>query len=124
MGAGAGQPGSIGLGFAIPIDTVKRIVDEIIASGTSSTPVIGVKLEMDFTGSGARVAEITGGGPAESAGMAAGDVITKVNDQIIADATSLIVTIRANAPGDRVNLTVVRGAQTLNLPVTLDALTS
>ena len=124
MGAGLGQPGSIGLGFAIPIDTVKRIVDEIIASGTSSTPVIGVKLEMAFTGPGAKVAEITGGGPAGTAGLAAGDVITKVNDQIIADATSLIVTIRANAPGDRVRLTVVRGDQTLNFPVTLDALTS
>lgn len=124
MGTSAGQPGSIGLGFAIPIDTVKRIVDEIIASGTSSTPVIGVKLDMAFTGSGAKVAEITTGGPAETAGLLAADLITKVNDQVIADATSLIVTIRANAPGDRVTLTVVRGDQTLNFPVTLDALTS
>ncbi|GDX32014.1 peptidase S1 [Actinomycetes bacterium] len=121
MGAGAGQPGSIGLGFAIPIDTVKRIVDEIIASGTSSTPVIGVKLDMAYTGDGARVAEITGGGPAESAGLVAGDLITKVNEQIIADATSLIVTIRSNAPGDKVVLTLTRGARTLIIPVTLDA---
>ena len=124
MSTGAGQPGSIGLGFAIPIDTVKRIVDEIISSGTSSTPVIGVKLEMAFTGPGAKVAEITGDGPAEMAGLATGDLITKLNGQLIADATSLIVTIRANAPGDQVMVTVVRGDQTLNIPVTLDALKS
>jgi putative serine protease PepD len=124
MSTGLGQPGSIGLGFAIPFDTVKRIVDEIIASGTSSTPVIGVKLEMAFTGPGAKVAEITGGGPAAAAGLATGDLITKLNGQLIADATSLIVTIRSNAPGDQVMVTVVRGDQTLNIPVTLDALKS
>lgn len=124
MSAGAGQPGSIGLGFAIPFDTVKRIVDEIISSGTSSTPVIGVKLEMAFTGPGAKVAEVTGGGPAAVAGLATGDLITKLNDRLIVDATSLIVTIRANAPGDQVMVTVVRGDQTLNIPVKLDALKS
>ena len=124
MSSGLGQPGSIGLGFAIPFDTVKRIVDEIISSGTSSTPVIGVKLEMAFTGPGAKVAEITGDGPAEMAGLATGDLITKLNGQLIADATSLIVTIRSNAPGDQVMLTVVRGDKTLNIPVTLDALKS
>jgi putative serine protease PepD len=114
MSTGLGQPGSIGLGFAIPFDTVKRIVDEII----------GVKLEMAFTGPGAKVAEITGGGPAAAAGLATGDLITKLNGQLIADATSLIVTIRSNAPGDQVMVTVVRGDQTLNIPVTLDALKS
>lgn len=124
MSSGLGQPGSIGLGFAIPFDTVKRIVDEIISSGSSSTPVIGVKLEMAFTGPGAKVAEITGDGPAEMAGLATGDLITKLNGQLIADATSLIVTIRSNAPGDQVMLTVVRGDKTLNIPVTLDALKS
>ena len=124
MSSGLGQPGSIGLGFAIPFDTVKRIVDEIISSGSSNTPVIGVKLEMAFTGPGAKVAEITGDGPAEMAGLATGDLITKLNGQLIADATSLIVTIRSNAPGDQVMLTVVRGDKTLNIPVTLDALKS
>ena len=124
MSSGLGQPGSIGLGFAIPFDTVKRIVDEIISSGSSNTPVIGVKLEMAFTGPGAKVAEITGDGPAEMAGLATGDLITKLNGQLIAGATSLIVTIRSNAPGDQVMLTVVRGDKTLNIPVTLDALKS
>ena len=79
---------------------------------------------MAFTGPGAKVAEITGGGPAAAAGLATGDLITKLNGQLIADATSLIVTIRANAPGDQVMLTVVRGDKTLNIPVTLDALKS
>ena len=79
---------------------------------------------MAFTGPGAKVAEITGDGPAEMAGLATGDLITKLNGQLIADATSLIVTIRANAPGDQVMVTVVRGDQTLNIPVTLDALKS
>ncbi len=122
MGVDAGsQAGSIGLGFAIPIDTVKRISDEIIATGTSSTPVIGVELDMTFAGPGAQVGVVTTGGPAEAAGLQQGDVITAINGSPVTDPTALIVSIRANAPGDTLTLTVTRGGQSLEVPVTLQA---
>lgn len=122
MGASAGeQAGSIGLGFAIPIDTAKRIADEIISTGTAKTPVIGVQLDTSFQGPGAKVATVTSGGAAEAAGLQEGDVITKVNNTTIADGTQLIVTIRSFAPGDRVQLTLTRDGESMTLPVNLTA---
>ena len=118
MGMGA-QSGSIGLGFAIPIDVAKRITDEIIATGTSSTPIIGVSLDTAFTGPGGRVEEVTPGGPADLAGLQPGDLITRVDGQVVADSTQLIVSIRAKAPGDTVRLTVERNGQTSDLEMTL-----
>ncbi len=119
MATGEGQAGSIGLGFAIPIDVVKRISNEIISTGTSTTPVVGVQLDMAFEGPGAKVAEVTAGGAAEAAGLQTGDVITKVNELQIADPTTLIVTIRSFAPGESVQLTINRGGQTVTAPVKL-----
>ncbi len=120
MGAAAGQQaGSIGLGFAIPIDTAKRIADEIIKTGSAQTPVIGVQLDTNFAGPGAKVATVTAGGAAESAGLQAGDIITKVNGTAIADGTQLIVTIRSFAPGDRVQVVLTRDGESITLPVNL-----
>ena len=113
--------GNIGLGFSIPIDTAKRIVDEIIKTGTSQTPVIGVQLDMNFAGPGGAVAVVTPGSPADTAGLQEGDVITKVEGNLISDSTALIVAIRANAPGDQIELTVLRNGQTLTVPLTLTA---
>ena len=123
-GASGGQPGSIGLGFAIPIDTAKRIVDEIVTTGTSSTPIIGVELDMAFAGPGAQIGGVTSGSPAEIAGLQQGDLVTAVDGSPVADATQLIVTIRSQAPGDTVSLTVERGGVTTEVPVTLEASTS
>ena len=121
MASGEAQAGSIGLGFSIPIDTAKRIANEIINTGSAKTPVIGVQLAMDFVGPGAKVSSVTAGGSAGKAGIKNGDVITKVNGQIIADGTQLIVTVRSFAPGDRVQLTIDRGGETLTLPLNLTA---
>lgn len=104
----SGASGSIGLGFAIPIDVAKRVVNEIIETGSSSTPIIGVDLELNFPGPGGKITEVIRGGAADRAGLRAGDVITKVNGVPVADGYALIVKIRANAPGDSVSLTVLR----------------
>jgi putative serine protease PepD len=112
--------GSIGLGFAIPVDTAKRIVDELINTGTSQTPVIGVQLDMGFEGPGGAVAQVTSGSPADDAGLQEGDVITKVDGNLISDSTALIVSIRANAPGDEIELTVLRNGDTLAVALTLE----
>lgn len=124
MATGAGQAGSIGLGFSIPIDTAKRIADEIIKTGSATTPIIGVQLAMNFAGPGGQVSTVTKGGAADQAGVQVGDVITKINGQIISDGTQLIVTVRSFAPGDRVQLTIKRGDQTLTLPLNLTASTA
>lgn len=113
--------GSIGLGFSIPIDTAKRIVDEIINTGTSQTPIIGVQLNMGFAGPGGAVAAVTPNSPADIAGLQDGDVITKLDGNLISDSTGLIVAVRANAPGDQIELTVLRNGEMLTVPLTLTA---
>lgn len=121
LGAFNGAAGSIGLGFAIPIDTAKRIVDEIITTGSSTTPVIGVQLDMTFEGPGAKVAEVTPGSGAAEAGILDGDLITAIDGDVIAEPTELIVSIRSNAPGDTVELTILRDGRTQDVMVTLAA---
>ncbi len=111
------ESGSIGLGFSIPINQAKRIADEIIATGTSTTPVIGVTLDVRYTGEGARIASVEPGGPAADAGIAAGDVIVAVDGKAVANSTEFIVALRSNAPGDTVELTLETGE---TLEVTLE----
>jgi len=101
-----GQSGSIGLGFAIPVNTAKRIADEIIATGQSNFPVIGVTVDMRYSGNGAKITAVEPGTPAASAGLKAGDVIVAVDGKRTPSAEDLLSTIRAYAPGSTVVLTV------------------
>lgn len=103
---GIGSSGSIGLGFAIPISQVQRIIQEIIISGTSSTPIAGISIDSNYSGKGARVAEVVIGGPSENTGLVQGDVISKINGEFVDDSTELIVAIRRNNPGDTVRFSV------------------
>ena len=115
------EAGSIGLGFAIPSNTAKRITDQIIATGKSDTPVIGVTLDVAQGDSGAVIGSVTPGGPAANAGLRQGDVILKVNGTNVNDAVDLITLIRSSAPGDTVTLTVSSGGGTREVQVTLGA---
>ncbi len=119
LGDGSGQSGSIGLGFAIPINQVKRIGEELINTGASTKPIIGVSLDQSYQGEGARVQEVTAGGPAEAAGLENGDVIVEFDGEPVTDATSLIVDIRSMKPGDEVAISVQRGGSTQDLTITL-----
>jgi len=101
-----GQAGSIGLGFAIPINTAKRIADEIIQTGKSTYPIIGVTVDMRYQGPGAKVSAVSGGGPAAAAGIKVGDIITAVNGVQVTSSVDLLSAIRAYAPGETVTLTV------------------
>ncbi|MEU2429532.1 trypsin-like peptidase domain-containing protein [Streptomyces sp. NPDC007861] len=124
---GGGQAGSIGLGFAIPINQGKRVAEELINTGKATHPVIGVSLDMKYTGDGARVGEkgrddtpsVTAGGPAAKAGIRSGDVITKVDGQRVHSGEELIVKIRAHRPGDRLELTILRGGKEQTRTLTL-----
>jgi putative serine protease PepD len=126
-GAEGGQAGSIGLGFAIPINQGKRVAEELISTGKATHPVIGVSLDMKYTGDGARVGEkgkgdapaVTPGGPGAKAGIRPGDIITKVDGQRVHSGEELIVKIRAHRPGDRLELTLARGGSERELTLTL-----
>ena len=106
----SGQSGSIGLGFAIPINQARRVATELIETGSSSYPVIGVQLDMTYTGQGALVLSVIEGGPASETELAAGDVITEIDGVKVSDGTELVVRIRAKNPGDVVELTLEDGS--------------
>ncbi|BBY31724.1 S1C family serine protease [Mycolicibacterium sediminis] len=99
------QSGSIGLGFAIPVDQAKRIADELIQSGTASHASLGVQVGNDATVDGAKIVDVTGGGAASAAGLPSGAVVTKVDDRVIGSADALVAAVRSRAPGDQVTLT-------------------
>ncbi|MFD3697362.1 trypsin-like peptidase domain-containing protein [Streptomyces sp. NPDC058646] len=130
-GADKGDPtrqgGSIGLGFAIPINQGKRVAEELIRTGRATHPVIGVTLDMQYTGDGARVdgkgedgkPSVVTDGPGARAGIRPGDVITKVDGQRVHGGDELIIKIRAHRPGDRMTLTVLREGRERTLEVVL-----
>ena len=101
------QSGSIGLGFAIPVDQAKRIADELISTGTATHASLGVQLSDDTSAHGAAVANVMAGGPAAAGGLPSGVVITKVDDHVIDSAEALVATVHSKAPGDTVALTYV-----------------
>lgn len=115
------EAGSIGLGFAIPINSARRIAEEIIETGDSSTPIIGVTLDTTFTDGGSRISEITPGGPADTAGLRTGDIITSLQGRDTSDPTELVVAIRSFAPGETVQITFLRGGQTQTVNLVLGA---
>ncbi|QWQ41291.1 trypsin-like peptidase domain-containing protein [Streptomyces sp. YPW6] len=114
-----GQSGSIGLGFAIPINQGKRVAEELISTGKATHPVIGVTLDMKYTGDGAKVGTkgadggpaVAKDGPADRAGIRSGDVITQVDGQRVHSGEELIVKIRAHRPGDDLDLKLTRGGK-------------
>ncbi|MEB4174841.1 trypsin-like peptidase domain-containing protein [Mycobacterium ulcerans] len=107
LGADSGdaQSGSIGLGFAIPVDQAKRIADELISTGKASHASLGVQVTTDKGVPGAKVVEVVQGGAAATAGLPKGVVVTKVDDRAITSADALVAAVRSKAPGDKVSLT-------------------
>ncbi|MFN3006684.1 S1C family serine protease [Mycolicibacterium wolinskyi] len=99
------QSGSIGLGFAIPVDQAKRIADELIQNGTASHASLGVQVANDRATDGAKIVEVTNGGAAAAAGLPSGVVVTKVDDRVISSADALVAAVRSKAPGEKVTLT-------------------
>ena len=98
--------GSIGLGFSIPINEAKRVVDEIIATGKSTRPVLGVFFDQTYTGIGAKILRLSPGEGAEKAGIPVGSVIKSIEGFKITDDVSAIVRIRAATPGSTITVIV------------------
>lgn len=116
---GSAQSGSIGLGFAIPVDQAKRIADELTTTGKATQAMIGVQVPSQDDANGATVVEVTEGGPAAAAGIPKGAVITKVDDRIVASGDALIAAVRSHAPGDSVTITYTEGGSEKTAQVTL-----
>jgi putative serine protease PepD len=118
-----GQPyGSIGLGFAIPVDHATRIAHELIAKGTASHAILGAQVVSDPATRGAKITELTRGGPAAAAGLSDGATIIKIDAQIIDTPGALLAAVASRAPGDTVTLTYVdHSGATKTAQVTLSA---
>jgi putative serine protease PepD len=113
------------LGFAIPINQAKKTAEQLIATGRSVYPIMGVSIDSRFTGTGALVADqpesVLPNGPAAKAGIKPGDVIIEFEGLEISTSDELIVAIRSRDVGDRVNLVILRDGERIRLAVTLAA---
>jgi putative serine protease PepD len=109
------QSGSIGLGFAIPINQARKTADQLIKDGKATYPIIGVSVDMNYNGGGALISKsasaILAGGPAAKAGLRAGDLITEIDGLKINSPEELIVEIRTHNVGDEVTITYLRGKE-------------
>lgn len=116
-----GESGSIGVGFAIPIEQVKVTADQILRTGEARYPVIGAKVRTgESDGSGAEIDSVMPGTPAEDGGLEKGDVIIEVDGDRVTDGIALIVAIRTHQPGEEVSFTVVRDGEEKTVTLTLD----
>ncbi|MFD1152585.1 trypsin-like peptidase domain-containing protein, partial [Saccharothrix hoggarensis] len=99
------QGGSVGIGFAIPIDQARRTAKELSETGKATQTVLGVQVG-DAPDGGALVRDVTAGGAAEAAGIKTGDVITKFGDRPVDSSDALVAAVRSRAPGEKVQLTI------------------
>jgi putative serine protease PepD len=115
-GSGQSSGGNIGLGFAIPIDQAKPVIDELAANGKATHARLGVQVgdaqSSDGLQQGATIGGVTPGGAGDKAGLKAGDVVTAVNGKVIASGDALVAAVRSHRPGDEVTITYDRGSQT------------
>ncbi|MEU5532970.1 trypsin-like peptidase domain-containing protein [Streptomyces sp. NPDC020362] len=128
-GFGSGQSGSIGLGFAIPINQAKYVAQQLIKTGKPVYAKIGASVSLEESTNGAKITDqgtggssaVESGGPADKAGLKPGDVITKLDDNVIDSGPTLIGEIWTHKPGDKVTITYQRGGQEHTVDLTLAA---
>lgn len=121
------QGGSIGLGFAIPVNQARRVIVQLIRTGYATHSVLGANLNRAYPGTGAQIAmtgqrgqpPVEARGPAARAGLRPGDVITRLNSQPVTSASSLVDAIRSLPPGSRVRITFARQGAVLSTSLVL-----
>jgi putative serine protease PepD len=124
LGGTEAEAGNIGLAFAIPFNQARRVAEDIIDTGKARRTVIGAEVPTSSTPTGtggARLRSVQAGGPAATAGLKAGDVVTKLGGHVLEDGTDLIALVRKYAPGSVVGLEYRRGSKTRTASVTLAA---
>ncbi|MET1005398.1 MAG: trypsin-like peptidase domain-containing protein, partial [Propionibacteriaceae bacterium] len=119
LGQTSGQSGSIGLGFAIPINQAMEIGKLLIKDGKATYPIIGANVSDEDNAAGVKLTTVDSSGPAAEAGLRSGDVVTTIDGKAVSNMQELIVTIRTHRPGERVELGYERGSATNQAVVTL-----
>jgi putative serine protease PepD len=116
-----GQSGSIGLGFAIPVDQARIIADKLAKKEPVYHALLGVQVSTsdDPTQRGALIQKVTANGPAAAAGLKKGDLVIKLNDRLIDTSDALVAGVRSLQPGDKVTITYIRGNETKTVDVSL-----
>lgn len=122
----SGDAGSIGLGFAIPIDLAKNVAKQLVDGKTVEHAQIGVSVDNflsddGITGIGAEVKEVVSGGAGDKAGIKTGDVITAVNGALIPSSEALVASVRGFKPGEKITIDYTRGGKKATTDVTLDS---
>jgi putative serine protease PepD len=113
--------GNTGVGFAVPSDTVTRVVQQLRETGKATHAYLGVGTSDDAggDGTGARIASVTASGPAADAGLRAGDVLTRIGDTPVDDVEAMGTAVDAHRPGEQVTVTYARNGRTATAKVTL-----
>jgi putative serine protease PepD len=124
-GSSSSQSGSIGIGFAIPVNEARSIAEQLITSGKATHPYLGVSSEDAVVADGsanraaAVLTDVAAGSPGDTAGLRVGDSVTEVDGESIDGSLSLVAQIRERSVGDKVNLKILRDGQAKNISVTL-----
>jgi putative serine protease PepD len=120
-----GQSGSIGLGFAIPMNQARKTADQLIKNGSSTYPIMGVSLDLTYMGVGAKVPDTAGAvspnGPADRAGIKPGDVIIEIGGKKVNSADEAIVKVRSFNVGDKIKVKFQRQGVTKEVSLVLIA---
>ena len=114
-----GGSANAGVGFAVPSSTVKSVADDLIAGRVVEHAYLGVSVGDNPAGGGAKIGTVRAGSPAETAGLKVGDIVTSIDDKAIADANELTAAVGEKAPGDTIQLTVVRNGATVHVTAKL-----
>jgi putative serine protease PepD len=117
-GSSSGQAGNVGIGFAIPSNTVKSIVDQLRTSGKVSHAYLGVQTG-DAQGAGAQVGAVTAGGPAATGGLQQGDVNTELGGKAVDDSSALSSLVDEHKAGDSVQVKITRDGRQQTLTIKL-----
>ena len=117
-GTGSASSGNVGIGFAIPSNTVRSVIEQLRASGKAKHAYLGITTS-DAANGGATVSAVRPNGPADKAGIKSGDRIVSIAGTRVADAASLSAAVSAHKPGEKIDVAIVRGGKPTTISVTL-----